>query len=40
MDDKVKDGLVLSVVWRGEALRLILGLSFSFDRTIKGGMDG
>ena len=40
MDDKVKEGLVLSVVWRGETLRLVLGLCFSFGSTIKGGMDG
>ena len=40
MDDKVKDGLVLSVIWRCETLRLVVGLCFSFGHTIKGGMDG
>ena len=36
MDDKVKDGLVLSVVWRWRDTQSSLGLCFSFGRTIKG----
>ena len=40
MDDKVKDGLVLSVVWSWRDTQSSLGLYFSFGRTIKGGMDG
>ena len=38
MDDKVKDGLVLSVVWRQRDTQSSLGLCFFFVRTIKGGM--
>ena len=40
MDDKVKDGLVLSVVWCWGDTKSRLGLCFSFGRTIKGDMDG
>ena len=47
MDDKVKDGLVLSVDWSWSDTQSSLGLCFSFGRTIKafghtikGGMDG
>ena len=40
MDDKVKDGLVLSVVWRWRDTYSSLGLCFfSFGCTIKGGMN-
>ena len=40
MDDKVKDGLVLSVDWSWRDTQSSLGLCFSFGRTIKGGMNG
>ena len=40
MDDKVKDGLVLSVDWSWRDTLSSLGLCFSFGHTIKGGMDG
>ena len=40
MNNKVKDGLVLSVDWSGRDTKSSLGLCFSFGRTIKGGMDG
>ena len=36
MDDKVKDGLVLSVIWCWRDTQSSLGLCFSFDHTIKG----
>ena len=37
MDDKVKDGLVLNVVWRWRDTQNSLGVRFfSFGRTIKG----
>ena len=39
MDDKVKDELVLSVVWCWRDTQSSLGLCFSFGRTVKGGMD-
>ena len=39
MDDKVKDGLVLSVVWHWRDTQSSLGLYFSLDHTIKGGMN-
>ena len=39
MDDKVKDGLVLSIDWSWRDTYSSLGLYFSFGRTIKGGMN-
>ena len=39
MDGKVKDELVLSVVWCRRDTQSSLGLCFSFGRTIKEGMD-
>ena len=39
MDDKVKDGLVLNVVWCQRDTQSSLGPCFSFGYTIKGGMD-
>ena len=39
MDDKIKDGLVLSVVWCWRDTQSSLGLCFLFGRTIKEGMN-
>ena len=39
MDNKVKDELVLSVVWYQRDTQSSSGLYFSFSHTIKGGMD-
>ena len=39
MDNKVKDGLVLSVVWHWRDTQSSLGLCFSFGHTIKGDMN-
>ena len=39
MDDKVKDELVLSVIWCRRDTQSSLGSCFSFGRTIKGGLD-